>query len=45
MIEIMAVDRTDIIESQLLEKRAAHPEAARIFFGSPRGNLKKRGKR
>ena len=32
MIQIMAVDRADIVEAQLLEQRAARPEAAGIFL-------------
>ena len=39
VIEIMSVDRPDIIESQFLEQRAAHPEAAGIFLDAPRGHL------
>ena len=34
MVEIMAVDRTDIKKAQLLEQGAACPEAAGIFFGA-----------
>jgi hypothetical protein len=33
MVEIMPVDRADIVEAELLEQRAAGPEAARIFLG------------
>ncbi len=32
MVEIMAVDRADIIEAELFEQRAAGPEAAGIFL-------------
>jgi len=33
MVEIVAVDRADIIEAEFLEQRAAvHHEAAGIFF-------------
>ena len=39
MVEIMAVDRTDIIEAQLLEQHAAGPEIARIFLGAARAAL------
>ena len=34
MIEVMAVDRTDIEETQLLEQRAAGGHAAGIFLGT-----------
>src|SRR5256885_9187407 len=33
-VEIMAVDRADIIEAELLEEGAAGDHAARIFFGA-----------
>ena len=36
MIEIVAVDRADIEEAHLLEQRAAHGQAARIFLGAAR---------
>ena len=36
MIEIVAVDRADIIEAELLEQRAAGPEAAGEFLGARR---------
>ena len=36
MVEIMAVDRPDIEEAELLEQSAAGPEAAAEFFGAPR---------
>ena len=35
MVEIMAVDRPDVIEAELLEQRAAGQEAARKFFDAP----------
>ena len=34
MVEIMAVDRADIVEAELLEQRAAGPEAAAVFLGA-----------
>ena len=34
MIEIVTVDRADIVKAEFLEERAAHPEAARIFLGA-----------
>ncbi len=34
MIEIMPIDWTDIIEAELLEQRAAGPEASCIFLGA-----------
>ncbi len=39
MIEIVAVDRADIIEAELLEQRAAGPEAAGEFLGAGRAPL------
>ncbi len=37
MVEIVAVDRTDIVEAEFLEQRAAvHHEAAGIFFNTVR---------
>lgn len=40
VIEVMTVNRSDIIEAKLLEQRAAGPEAAREFFGLRRLLLK-----
>ena len=34
MVEIVAVDRADIVEAELLEQRAAGPEAAAVFLGA-----------
>jgi hypothetical protein len=39
MIEIMPVDGADIVEAELLEQRAAGPEATRIFLGARRPAL------
>ena len=39
MIEIVPVDRADIIEAELLEQRAAGPEAAGEFLGAGRALL------
>ena len=39
MIEIVPVDRPDIIKAQFLEQRAAHPEAAGIFLHAARRDL------
>jgi hypothetical protein len=37
MVEVVAVDRTDIIEAELLEQRAAvHHKAAGVFFDTVR---------
>ena len=36
MVEIVAVDRPDVIEAELLEQGAAGPEAAAVFLGAPR---------
>ena len=36
VVEIVSVDRPDIVEAELLEHRAAGPEAAGIFLGAPR---------
>ena len=36
MIEVMPVDRTDVIEAKLLEQRTAGEEAARVFFDAQR---------
>ena len=36
MVEIVAVDRTDIVEAELFEQRAAGDEAARIFLDRQR---------
>ena len=36
MVEIVAVDRADIVEAELLEQRAAGEEAARIFLDAQR---------
>ena len=33
MVHVMAVDRADIVEAQLLEQRAAGEDAAGIFLG------------
>ena len=37
MVEIMPVDRADIVEAQFLEQRAAHRHAAGEFVGLARG--------
>ena len=34
MVEIVAVDRSDVVEAQLLEQRAAGEEAAPVFLGA-----------
>ncbi len=39
VIEIMAVNRTDIIEAELLEQGTAGPEAARELLGPRRAPL------
>src|SRR5262249_52680493 len=39
VIEIVSVDRPDIVEAKLLEQCAAHPEATGIFFRAPRRHL------
>ena len=39
MIEIVSVDRPDIVEAHLLEQRAAGPEAAGVFLGARRPAL------
>ena len=36
MVEIVPVDRADIVEAEFLEQRAAGPEAARELLGQPR---------
>ena len=36
VVEVVAVDRPDIEKAQLLEQRAAGPEAAAVFFGQAR---------
>ena len=36
MVEIVTVDRPDVIEAELLEQRAAGQHAARVFLGAPR---------
>ena len=36
MVEIVPVDRADIVEAELLEQRAAGQEAARIFLDAQR---------
>ncbi len=41
VVEIMPVDRTDVEESEFLEKRPAHPEAAGILFRPLGRNPKK----
>ena len=33
MVEVVAVDRADIVEAELLEQRAAGPEAAGVLLG------------
>ncbi len=33
MVEVMPVDRADVVESEFLEQRAAGPEPACVFFG------------
>ena len=42
-LDIVAVDRADIIEAELLEERAAGPEAARIFLPAPRHDVEAPG--
>jgi hypothetical protein len=37
VVEVVAVDRADVIEAQFLEQRAAGDQAARIFLGLPGG--------
>ena len=45
MVEIVPVDRTDIVEAELVEQRAAGHEAARELLGAPRRHLERLGQR
>ena len=45
MVEIVPVDRTDIVEAQLVEQRAAGHEAARELLGAARRHLERLGQR
>src|SRR6185312_8324892 len=42
VIEVVAVDRADIVEPELLEQRSTRPPAAREFLGQPRLVLEER---
>ena len=43
MVEIMPVDRPDVIKAELFEQRAAHGEAAREFVGTAGGLMQRPG--
>src|SRR3546814_1466682 len=41
VVQVMAVDRADIIEAKLLEQRAARRQSAREFIGLARGDMQR----
>jgi hypothetical protein len=43
LVEVVAVDRADVVEAQFLEQRAAHRHAAGIFVGLARSAVERLG--